>query len=71
MHFDGIVPFKMHKILFFPEKLKKILGFTSKFRLGRVTLNTDIFLFGLNSEDKMSCSFTQYNVSGKAQTQDP
>ena len=28
----GISPFKMHKILFFPENLKKILGFTSKFR---------------------------------------
>ena len=24
--------FKMHKIIFFPENLKKILGFASKFR---------------------------------------
>ena len=46
MHFE--MPFKMHKILFFQEYLKKILGFTSKSRLGRVTLNTAIFLFGLN-----------------------
>ena len=30
MHFER--PFKMHKILFFPENLKKIIGFTSKFR---------------------------------------
>ena len=28
----GISPFKMHKIIFFPENLKKNLGFTSKFR---------------------------------------
>ena len=28
----GISPFKMHKIIFFPENLRKILGFTSKFR---------------------------------------
>ena len=31
-HLKGILPFKMHKIIFFPEKRKKILGFTSKFR---------------------------------------
>ena len=31
MHFEGISPFKMHKIIFFPDNLKKILGFTSKF----------------------------------------
>ena len=30
-------------IYFFPEKQKKILGFTSKFRYGRVSLKTDIF----------------------------
>ena len=29
----GIWPFKMHKIIFFPEKLKKFLGFTSKARI--------------------------------------
>ena len=28
----GILPFKMHKIISFPENLKKILGFTSKYR---------------------------------------
>ena len=28
----GILPIKMLKILFFPENLKKFLGFTSKFR---------------------------------------
>ena len=39
----------MHKIIFFPENLKKILCLTSKFRYGWVTLNTGIFfLFGLN-----------------------
>ena len=33
---------------FDPENLKKKnLGYTSKFRQGRVTLNTGIFLFGL------------------------
>ena len=37
----------MHKIIFSLENLKKILGFISKFRLGRVTLNTGFFLFGL------------------------
>ena len=30
MHFER--PFKMHKVRFFPENMKKILGFTSKFR---------------------------------------
>ena len=28
----GISPFKMHKIIFFLDNLKKNLGFTSKFR---------------------------------------
>ena len=28
----SISPFKMHKMIFFPENLKKILGFTTKFR---------------------------------------
>ena len=37
----------MHEIIFFPENLKKILGFTSKFRYGWVTINTVIFVFGL------------------------
>ena len=41
----GILPFKMHKIIYFSENLKKFLGFTSKFRLGQVTLNTGIFVF--------------------------
>ena len=36
-------PFKMHKIIFLQENLKKIVSFTSKFRLGWVTLNTDLF----------------------------
>ena len=27
-----ISPFKMHKFIFFPDNLKKILGFTNKFR---------------------------------------
>ena len=38
-----IWPFKMHKIIFFPENLKKsTVGFTSKFK-SLVTLNTGIF----------------------------
>ena len=46
----GILPFKMHKIIYFSRKPeKKILGFTSKSGKGGVTLNTDIFLFGLIS----------------------
>ena len=33
MHFQiGISPFKMHKNIFFPENLKKNLGFASKLR---------------------------------------
>ena len=33
MDFEELLPFKMHKILFFPENLKKkIIGYTSKFR---------------------------------------
>ena len=49
IHFERhfISPFKMHKIIFFPENLKKILGFTCKFRKSWVTLNAGIFLFGL------------------------
>ena len=43
--FSLFLPFKMHTIIFFPENLKKILGFISKFRYGRVTLNTCIVLF--------------------------
>ena len=43
----GISPFMISEIIFFPENLKKILGFTSKFSKGRVTLNTGILLFGL------------------------
>ena len=33
----GILPFKMHDIIFFSRKGEKILGFTSKFRQGRVS----------------------------------
>ena len=44
MHFERqILPFKMHKIIFFSSKPEKILGFTSKFRQKRVFLNTGIF----------------------------
>ena len=35
--------FKMQKIIYFPENLKKILGFTTRVR---VTLNTGTFYFG-------------------------
>ena len=43
----GISPFKMHKNHLFSRKPDHNLGFTSKFRYmqGRVTLNTDFFLF--------------------------
>ena len=47
MYFERHFILKMHKIIFFPENLKKFLGFTSKFRQGQVTLNTGIFSFGL------------------------
>ena len=50
----GILPFKMHKII--PEKN---LGFTSKFRWGRVTLNTGIFLFGI-SPYRVKAAKSQY-----------
>ena len=36
--------------LYFFRKPEKILGFTSKFKQGRVTLNTGIVLFGLTME---------------------
>ena len=40
----------MHKILFFQENLKKVLGSTSKFRWGELALNAGIFfLFGLSA----------------------
>ena len=32
MHFERHLPFKIHDIIFFPENLKKNLGFTSRFR---------------------------------------
>ena len=32
MYFESHFAFQMHKIIFFPENLKKILGFTRKFR---------------------------------------
>ena len=48
----GISPFKMHKIIYFPENLKKVyLDFISKFRFGRVTLNMGIFLGALLSRE--------------------
>ena len=40
-------PFKMHKIIFIYRKTEKKLGFSSKFRYGRVTLNTGIFYLAL------------------------
>ena len=38
MHFE-VLP----NYIFFPDNLKIFLGFTSKFRYGRVTLNTAVF----------------------------
>ena len=43
MHFEGEMPFKMHKYVFFLQKTWKIQGFTGKFWLSPVTLNTCIF----------------------------
>ena len=45
----GISPIKMHKIIFFAENLKQILGFTSNFRYGQATLNKGIFYLALGS----------------------
>ena len=53
MHFE--TPFKMYKIIFFPENLKKFLGYTSKFRQGWVTLNKGIFVFGHIIETTICC----------------
>ena len=60
----GELPFKMHKIIFFSENLKKILGFTSKFRQGRVTLHSKhrFFLFGLSQDQKMQKQVTRFNL---------
>ena len=43
MHFERHFAFQNAYKSIFPENLKQILGFTSKFRYGRVTLNTAIF----------------------------
>ena len=48
---------KCIKLYFFPENLKIFLGFTSKFRQGRVTLNTGFFLFDLMSTDILCKQF--------------
>ena len=49
---------KMHKIIFFPENLKKILGFTSKFRKGPFSLNTGIFFIWPYQLDQVSSLMT-------------
>ena len=51
----------MHKIIYFQKILGKNLGITSKFRCGRVTLNTGIFYFGLREllMLKRACSATE------------
>ena len=49
MHFERqFCLSKCIKIYFFLKIPDFFLGFTSKFRYGQVTLNTGIFLFGLN-----------------------
>ena len=51
MHFERqFCLSKCIKLYIIQENLKKILGFTSKFRLGRVSLNTGIILFGLSQK---------------------
>ena len=56
----------MHKIIYFPRKPEKILGFSSKFRLGRVTLNTDFFW--PNLESKMLHSLCNLTAMGKTRS---
>ena len=49
----GEMPFKMNKIVFFfQENWKTSLGFTSKIRYSRVTLNTGIFFIWPNQTTK-------------------
>ena len=43
MHFERHFSFHNALNYIFSENPKQILGFTGKFRQGRVTLNTDIF----------------------------
>ena len=49
MHFERHFAFQNAYNYIFSRKPEKILGFTSKFRQGRVTLNTGIFVFGLGN----------------------
>ena len=53
----GILPFKMHKIIFFSENLKEILGFTSK-----CYPKHKYFLFGLTQIVSMDI-FQKYGMS--------
>ena len=47
----GILPFKMHKIVYFSRKPEKILGFTNIFNVGRVRLPlTQIFFIWPNKK---------------------
>ena len=58
---------------FFPENMKKILGFTSKFRSSQVTQNTGIFyfpsavlkIFGLSLPLVLYFVYTSSKGSGK------
>ena len=50
MHFERHFAFQNATNYIFSRKPGKILGFTSKSRWGRVTLNTGIVLFGLINE---------------------
>ena len=55
------MPFKMHKIIFFPEKkiiMKKQVPTLPKF-FRHVTLNTLIFLFGLIDSVKVALKFDE------------
>ena len=47
---------KCIKLFFSPENMKKILGFTSKFRYSWVTLNTDIFYLALKESPQQTNS---------------
>ena len=51
----------MHLIIFFPENLKKNLGFTGEFSKGRVTLNTGICYLALLALINISKDLSLYN----------
>ena len=49
-----ISPFHMHKIIYFSRRHITTLGFPSKFRQGRVALNTDYFCLALQQNQVLN-----------------